>query len=71
MLARQEHDTSGRLKDITVPTLIFVDDDDHFVVSDMSHRAGADLLARGIPNFKLVVLPGERHGLVIEKVAGV
>ena len=61
VLARQAHDTSGRLKDIKVPTLIFVGDDDHFVVSDMSHRAGADVLAKGIPNSKLVVLPGERH----------
>jgi pimeloyl-ACP methyl ester carboxylesterase len=61
VLARQEHDTSGRLKDINVPTLIFVGEDDHFVVSDMSHRAGADLLAKGIPNAALVVLPGERH----------
>ena len=61
VLARQEHDTSGRLKDINVPTLILVGDDDHFVVSDLSHRAGADLLAQGIPNAKLVVLPGERH----------
>jgi pimeloyl-ACP methyl ester carboxylesterase len=61
VLARQEHDTSGRLKDINVPTLIFVGEDDHFVVSDMSHRAGADLLAKGIPNAALAVLPGERH----------
>lgn len=61
VLARQEHDTSARLKDIKVPTLILVGDDDHFIVSDMSHRSGADLLARGIPNSKLVVLPGERH----------
>ena len=61
VLARQEHDTSGRLKDIRVPTLIFVGDDDHFVVSDMSHRSGAEILANGIANAKLVVLPGERH----------
>jgi pimeloyl-ACP methyl ester carboxylesterase len=61
VLARQAHDTSGRLKDIKVPTLILVGVDDHFVVSDMSHRAGADVLAKGIPNSKLVVLPGERH----------
>ena len=60
VLARQAHDTSGPLKDIKVPTLIFVGDDDHFVVSDMSHRAGANVLAKGIPNSKLVVLPGER-----------
>jgi 3-oxoadipate enol-lactonase len=61
VLARQAHDTSDRLKDIKVPTLILVGDDDHFVVSDMSHRAGADILAKGIPNSRLVVLPGERH----------
>jgi pimeloyl-ACP methyl ester carboxylesterase len=61
VLARQEHDTSGRLKDIKAPTLILVGDDDHFVVSDMSHRAGADILAQGISNSKLIVLPGERH----------
>jgi pimeloyl-ACP methyl ester carboxylesterase len=30
-------------------------------VSDLSHRAGADILAKGIPNANLVVLPGERH----------
>jgi len=73
VLARQEHDTSGRLKDIKVPTLILVGDDDHFVVSDMSHRSGADILAKGIPNSKLVVLPGERHSYFYtepEKVHG-
>jgi 3-oxoadipate enol-lactonase len=74
VLARQEHDTSGRLKDINVPTLIMVGDDDDFVVSDMSHRAGADLLAKGIPNSNLVVLPGERHSYLYtepEKVHGI
>ena len=74
VLARQEHDTSGRLKDINVPTLILVGDDDHFVVSDMSHRAGADVLAQGIPNSKLVVLSGERHSYLYtepEKVHGI
>jgi pimeloyl-ACP methyl ester carboxylesterase len=73
VLARQAHDTSHRLKDIKVPTLIFVGDDDHFVVSDMSHRAGADILAKGIPNSKLVVLSGERHSYFYtepEKVHG-
>jgi 3-oxoadipate enol-lactonase len=74
VLARQEHDSSGRLKDIKVPTLILVGDDDHFVVSDMSHRAGADILAQGIPNAQLVVLPGERHSYFYtepEKVHGI
>lgn len=73
VLARQEHDTSARLKDIKVPTLILVGADDHFVVSDMSHRAGADILAKSIPNSKLIVLPGERHSYFYtepEKVHG-
>ena len=73
VLARQEHDTSGRLQDIKVPTLILVGDDDHFIVSDMSHRAGADILAKGIPNSRLIVLPGERHSYFYtepEKVHG-
>ena len=73
VLARQEHDTAGRLKDIKVPTLILVGADDHFVVSDMSHRSGADILAQGIANSKLIVLPGERHSYFYtepEKVHG-
>jgi pimeloyl-ACP methyl ester carboxylesterase len=74
VLARQEHDTGARLQDIQVPTLILVGDDDHFVVSDMSHRAGADILAKGIANSKLIVLPGERHSYFYtepEKVHGI
>jgi 3-oxoadipate enol-lactonase len=74
VIARQEHDTTGRLKDIRVPTLVLVGDDDHFIVSDMSHRAGADALAKGIPNSKLVILPGERHSYFFtepQKVHGV
>jgi len=61
VIARQAHDTRHRLKDITVPTLVLVGEDDHAVVSDMSHRKGAEILTEGIPNAKLVVLPGERH----------
>lgn len=61
VIARQEHDTSDRLKDIAVPTLVLVGEDDHAVVSDMSHRKGADILANGIPDARLVLLPGERH----------
>ena len=44
-----------------MPTLVLVGDDDHAVVSDMSHRKGAEILVEGIPGAKLVVLPGERH----------
>jgi pimeloyl-ACP methyl ester carboxylesterase len=61
VIARQEHDTSARLKDIRVATLILVGQDDHGGASGLSHRAGAEILARGIPNATLVVLAGERH----------
>lgn len=61
LLARQGHDTSGRLKEIRAPTLVLVGEDDRNVTSDLNHRTSSDLLARGISNAKLVVLRGERH----------
>ncbi|HEU4345916.1 MAG TPA: alpha/beta hydrolase [Candidatus Binatia bacterium] len=61
LIARQSHDTSGRLKDIRVPTLILVGEDDRNVTSDINHRSSSEILAEGIPNSKLVVLSGERH----------
>jgi pimeloyl-ACP methyl ester carboxylesterase len=39
----------------------------------MSHRSGADILAKGIANAKLIVLPGARHSYFYtepEKVHG-
>ena len=61
LVARQSHDTSGRLKDIRQPTLILVGEDDRNITSEINHRMSADILAEGIPNSKLVVLPKERH----------
>ena len=61
LLARQSHDTSGRLKDIRQPTLILVGDDDRNMTSEINHRMSSDILARGIPNSKRVILPNERH----------
>lgn len=61
LIARQGHDTSEVLKDIRVPTLIFVGEEDRNVTSDISHRTSAEILERGIPDAKLVVLKGERH----------
>lgn len=61
LLARQGHDTSGRLKDIRQPTLILVGEDDRNITSEVNHRMSSDILASGIPNSKLVVLQNERH----------
>ncbi len=61
LLARQGHDTSGRLKDIRQPTLILVGEDDRNMTSEVNHRMSSDVLANGIPHSKLVVLLNERH----------
>ena len=61
LIARQSHDTSGRLKDIRQPTLILVGEDDRNMTSEINHRMSSEILAKGIPNSKLVVLPNERH----------
>jgi pimeloyl-ACP methyl ester carboxylesterase len=59
--ARQEHETSGRLKDIRVPTLVTVGDDEAKTTSDISHSKSAEILAGGIPNAKLVIFPDSGH----------
>src|ERR1044072_9346021 len=61
LLARQSHDTSERLKDIKHPTLILVGDGDRNMTSEINHRMSSEILAKGIPNSKLVVLPNELH----------
>ena len=61
LIARQEHDTSDRLKDIRVPTLILIGSEERDASSDLSHQASTDALARGIPHARLVTLPDAKH----------
>jgi pimeloyl-ACP methyl ester carboxylesterase len=61
ILARQEHDHTNRLKEIRVPTLVLVGDDERHGAADRTHWDAAQQLAREIPNAKLVVLQGEGH----------
>jgi len=61
LIARQSHDTSERLKEVRVPTLILVGEDDRNMTSEINHRMSTDILAKGIPNAKCVVLKNERH----------
>jgi pimeloyl-ACP methyl ester carboxylesterase len=65
LLARQEHDTSGRLKDIRVPTLILIGEDEHDASSDVSHLASTEVLAQGIPHARVVTVPGARHAYFV------
>jgi 3-oxoadipate enol-lactonase len=62
VVARQETDTSGRLKDIRVPTLVLVGDAEGKAdASGISHVGSSELLAREIPGARFVVIPGQGH----------
>jgi pimeloyl-ACP methyl ester carboxylesterase len=61
VLARQSHDTSARLKDIQVPTLVMVGEHEGNPRVVMSHRMSSDILAKGIPNAKFVLLANQKH----------
>jgi pimeloyl-ACP methyl ester carboxylesterase len=61
VLSRQGHDTSGRLKEIRVPTLVMVGELEGDPNVVMTHRMSADILAKGIPGAKFVMLPNQKH----------
>ena len=54
-------DQDALLKEIRVPTLVLVGDDERHGAADRTHWDAAQQLAREIPNAKLVVLQGEGH----------
>ena len=62
--ASQGHDAWDRLPRITAPVLLLHGTDDQVNVSD-----NADLLAQRIPGAELQVLPGARHGYLVEEAA--
>lgn len=61
VLARQKHDHTARLREIRVPTLVLVGDDERHGAADRTHWDIAHHLAKEIPNAVLVVLAGEGH----------
>ena len=61
VLARQSHDTSARLKDIKVPTLVMVGEREGDPTVVMSHRMSSDILAKGIPRAKFALLANQKH----------
>ena len=63
MSARQNHDTSALLGDITVPTLVLVGDADLRKGPTGSHVDQSLFLHAGIPGASLNMLPGLSHGM--------
>jgi 3-oxoadipate enol-lactonase len=61
VMSRQEHDTSARLKDIRVPTLVTVGGDEGHGNPDTTHIASAEVLASSIPDARYVVIPAQGH----------
>lgn len=61
--ARQNHDTSARLKDITPPTLVLVGDRDLRRGPTGSHVDQSMFLHANIPGATLNLLPGLSHGM--------
>ena len=62
VVARQETDTSDRLGDIRVPTLVLAGDAEHTPdASGITHYSSSEFLAKSIPGAKFVVLPGQAH----------
>jgi pimeloyl-ACP methyl ester carboxylesterase len=62
VIARQETDTSGRLKNIRVPTLVIVGEAEGTAdASGISHMASSEFLAREIPGAQFVMLSGQGH----------
>lgn len=62
VLGRQDFHLGDRIKDITVPALVVVgEDEDHGSSGPLTHLASARLLSENLPNAKLMVLKGQGH----------
>jgi 3-oxoadipate enol-lactonase len=62
VVGRADSDTSSRLKEIKVPTLVMVgEDEDHGSATGDTHLKFAKIFAREIPDATFVMLPGCGH----------
>lgn len=61
VLSRQSHDTRARLGEIQIPTLVLVGELEGDPNVVMTHRRSSDILARGIPHAKFVMLANQKH----------
>ena len=67
--SRQGHDTSGRLKDIRMPTLVMVGEYEGDPKVVMTHRMSSDILAKGISSAKFVMLTHQKHNYFVSDPA--
>ena len=62
VIGRQEYDATPRLKEIRVPTLVLVgEDEDHGSSHGITHKQFAGELAAAIPGAEFVVIGGHGH----------
>jgi len=64
VVARQEHRTASRLADIRQPALVVVGDADTHRGGTGSHLEQSQFLAERLPNARLGLIEGERHGFL-------
>jgi pimeloyl-ACP methyl ester carboxylesterase len=62
VVGRHEYDATPRLRDIRIPTLIMVgDDEDHGAMHGTTHKQFAERLAAAIHGAALAVIPRQGH----------
>ena len=62
VVGRCEFDATPRLKDIRIPTLVIIgDDEDHGAMHGTTHKQFAERLAAAICGAKLAVIPRQGH----------
>ena len=66
VVARQEHQTADRIKDIRVPTLVLIGDRDTAAMGTGMHTEQSEFLVRHLPKATLCVIPGAAHGFFWE-----
>ena len=67
IMARQNHQTAEQLYRIKAPTLVLVGEDDYYAPGTGGFVKQCRYLSTRIPNAKLAVIPGARHGIFWEK----
>jgi pimeloyl-ACP methyl ester carboxylesterase len=62
VIGRQDFSLGARIKDIRIPALVIVgEDEDHGASGPLTHLASAKLLSENLPNAKFIVLKGQGH----------